>query len=119
MPADSIVLASAAELAALVRRGVVTPSELLEHAIARYERHNPAVNAVVVTRIDAARAHAAQLDREAAAGTFRGPLHGVPMTIKEAYDWADTPPPGGTPHGATTAPAPTRRPCNASSRRGR
>ena len=97
MPADSVVLKSATELAALVRRGEITPSELLEHAISRYERHNPAVNAVIVTRIDEARAHAAQLDREAAAGEFRGPLHGVPMTIKEAYDWGDTPATWGNP----------------------
>ena len=48
------------------------------------------MNAVIVTRIDEARAHAAVLDAEAAAGSFR-PLHGLPMTIKEAFDWADTP----------------------------
>ena len=97
MPADSILLTSATELAALVRTRAVSATELLEHAITRYERHNPTVNAVVVTRIDAARAHAAQLDREAAEGRFRGPLHGVPMTIKEAYDWADTPATWGNP----------------------
>jgi len=91
MADDSIMLRTASELAAMVRRGDIAPSELLEHAIIRYERHNPAVNAVIVTRIEEARAHAAVLDAEAAAGTFRGPLHGVPMTIKEAYDWADTP----------------------------
>ncbi|MEC9181424.1 MAG: amidase family protein, partial [Actinomycetota bacterium] len=91
MADDTIMLRTASELAAMVRRGEVAPSELLEHAITRYERHNPAVNAVIVTRIDEARAHAAVLDAEAAAGSFRGPLHGVPMTIKEAFDWADTP----------------------------
>ena len=91
MADDTIMLRTASELAAMVRRGEIAPSELLEHAITRYERHNPTVNAVIVTRIDEARAHAAVLDAEAAAGSFRGPLHGVPMTIKEAYDWADTP----------------------------
>ena len=91
MADDTIMLRTASELAAMVRRGEIAPSELLEHAITRYERHNPAVNAVIVTRIEEARAHAAVLDDEAAVGSFRGPLHGVPMTIKEAYDWADTP----------------------------
>jgi amidase len=91
MADDTIMLRTASELAAMVRRGEVAPSELLEHAITRCERHNPTVNAVIVTRIDEARAHAAVLDAEAVGGSFRGPLHGVPMTIKEAYDWADTP----------------------------
>lgn len=97
MPADSIVLKSATELAAMIRRGETTASELLEHTISRFERHNPAVNAVILTRIDEAREHAAQLDREASQGCFRGPLHGIPMTIKEAYDWADTPSTWGNP----------------------
>ena len=86
MANDTIMLRTASELAAMVRRGEVAPSELLEPAITRSERHNPAVQAVIVTRIDEARAHAAVLDAEAAAGSFRGPLHGVPMTIKEAFD---------------------------------
>ncbi len=91
MADDSIMLRNATDLAGLVRRGEVSPTELLNSAIARYEKYNPTLNAVIVERIDAARAHAAELDAEAARGDFRGPLHGIPMTIKEAFDWADTP----------------------------
>ncbi|MDG2113609.1 MAG: hypothetical protein P8N02_13465 [Actinomycetota bacterium] len=40
----------------MIRRGGLSAPELLEQAVDRYERHNPAVNAVVVTRLEQARA---------------------------------------------------------------
>ncbi len=90
-------LRPAVELASLIRHGQVSATEALEGALDRYERFNPAVNAVVVTRIDEARRRAAEADAAAAAGTCWGPLHGVPMTIKEAFDWAGTPSTWGNP----------------------
>ena len=63
-------------LAALVRQGHVSPSELLDAALARIERHNPALNAVVTPLHDAARA-------EIARGLPPGPFHGVPFLVKE------------------------------------
>ncbi len=75
----------------------MTAAEALEGALDRYERFNPAVNAVVVSRVDAARRRAAQADAALAAGECWGPLHGVPMTIKEAFDWAGTPSTWGNP----------------------
>lgn len=63
-------------LAQLVRRGEVTPGELLEEAIARIERHNPKLNAVVHKAYDEARA--------AAKSTLpAGPFRGVPFLIKD------------------------------------
>jgi amidase len=63
-------------LAALVRSGEVSPAELLEAAIARIEEHNPALNAVIRTRYDAARSEAAQIDPSA-------PFAGVPFLLKD------------------------------------
>lgn len=94
---DDLMLRPATELASMIRRRAVTARELLEQALGRYERHNDAVNTVVVTRIDQARQRADELDRAAARGEFAGPLHGLPMTIKEAFDWADTPSTWGNP----------------------
>ena len=63
-------------LAALVKSGQVSPAELLEAAIARIDAVNPALNAVVRTRYDAARREAAHLDRAA-------PFCGVPFLVKD------------------------------------
>jgi amidase len=63
-------------LAELVSRGEISPAELVEEAIERIERHNPALNAVVYKAYDEARAQAA---RALPAGSF----HGVPFLIKD------------------------------------
>jgi len=86
-----LTLAGATEQAAAVARGEVSAVELLEAVVARYERFNPVINAVVVERIEEARARAAEADAATARGISWGPLHGVPVTIKEAWLWAGTP----------------------------
>ena len=60
------------------------PVELVDAALKRLEDRNPAINAVVARRDDAARAEARQLERALAAGAEPGPLAGVPITVKEA-----------------------------------
>ena len=90
-------LMPATELASLIRQGKVSAADALEGAIERYERFNPAVNAVILTRMAEARERAAAADAALAAGECWGPLHGVPMTIKEAFDWAGTPSTWGNP----------------------
>ena len=63
-------------LAGLVAQGEVTPAELLEEAIARTERANPSLNAVVIEMYDDAR-------RRVEEGLSAGPLHGVPLLLKD------------------------------------
>ena len=63
-------------LAALVQSGQVSPAELLDAAVARITALNPALNAVIRTRYDAARREAAQVDRAA-------PFCGVPFLVKD------------------------------------
>ncbi len=74
-------------LAHLVRRGEVSPLELLEEAIARIERHNPKLNAVVYKAYDEARATAKTKLPD-------GPFKGVPFLIKDigmaVKDWPMT-----------------------------
>lgn len=73
----------ACEQAALIRARTLGAAELLEHYLRRIERHNPAVNAVVTLDADVAREAARRADGRAARDRWDGPLHGVPMTIKD------------------------------------
>jgi len=92
MPTPSLAFASAWQLAGLVKRRKISATELLDFTIARIRAHNPVLNAVVVTRLPAARRQARALDTLAARrGASLGPLHGVPMTVKESFDVAGLP----------------------------
>ena len=87
---------SARRLAAMVRRGTIGCRELLDHYIARVERLDSRINAVVVRDFDRARDQATAMDRSRATAKT-GPLHGVPMTIKESFDIAGLPTTWGQP----------------------
>jgi Asp-tRNA(Asn)/Glu-tRNA(Gln) amidotransferase A subunit family amidase len=82
---------TASELARRIADGSLTSAEAVEAHIARIERVNPALNAVVVKRYDDARAEAREADRRRAASEPLGALHGVPITIKECLDFAGLP----------------------------
>ena len=73
----------ATKLAELTRRREIGCLELLDHTIARVERLDPRINAVVVRDFDRARARAKALDQ---AADRSAPFFGVPMTIKESYN---------------------------------
>ncbi len=88
---------SATELASKIASKQVSAVEALGAAIAQYERLNPELNAVVVTRLDEARQRAITADEAIGRGEVWGPLHGVPMTVKEAFDWEGTPTTWGNP----------------------
>ena len=94
---EAITSLPAVELAALIARGEASSAEVVEAHIERIERVNPALNAVVVERYDEARGEAREADRRRASGELLGPLHGVPITIKEALDVAGTPSTFGLP----------------------
>jgi len=88
---------SARQLAGDIRRKKISALELLELYVARIARYNPQLNAIVVTDLDAARRRARAADRALARGQIWGPLHGVPMTIKESFDVAGMPTTWGLP----------------------
>src|ERR1700680_2060780 len=88
---ETLTNLSAGELATMIARGDISSVEVVEAHIERIGRVNPALNAVVVKRYDAARAEARKADERRSGGASPGPLHGVPITIKESLDLEGTP----------------------------
>lgn len=85
------------EQIAAIRRGELSSVELLDAQLARIERLNPEVNAVCTLSDEAARQRAIDADAATAGGTFWGPLHGLPITIKDAIATAGIRSTGGAP----------------------
>ena len=81
----------AVELARAIAAGEATSREVVESHLARIERVNPQVNAVVRTMADAALAAADEADAAVRRRERLGPLHGVPCTVKENIDVAGLP----------------------------
>lgn len=77
---------AAGDLAAAIRARKVSSVELLEHFRHRVDQHNPKVNAIVVFDWERAKEQAVAADAALAKGRATGPLHGVPMTVKECFD---------------------------------
>ena len=81
-----LALQPAAQLARLIRGKELSSRELLEVYLRRIERLNPALNAVVTLDAEGATAAARRADELTAAGAATGPLHGLPMTVKDAIE---------------------------------
>jgi Asp-tRNA(Asn)/Glu-tRNA(Gln) amidotransferase A subunit family amidase len=79
------------EAAEFIRRGELTPIDLLDQCLARIDRYEPKVRAWVIVDRDGAREQAERLTAELKAGQNRGPLHGVPIGIKDIIDVFDLP----------------------------
>jgi amidase len=90
-------VASATELARAIRSKQVSSREAVEACLARIARVNPALNAVVAMREDGALRDADAADAARARGDVIGPLHGVPITIKDSFDTAGLVTTWGTP----------------------
>lgn len=85
---DETLFQSATDTARALRRGEISARELTETLLARIDSVNPALNAVVELRREVALREAAAADEATARGDDLGPLHGVPMTIKESFNVA-------------------------------
>ena len=95
------------DLQAAMQSGRVTSRRLVESYLARiqaYDQAGPRLNAIVMIN-PRAREHADALDRERANGKVRGPLHGIPVLVKDNYDTIDMPTSGGALGLATLQPA--------------
>ena len=97
---EEIIAMGVAQLARQIAAGAVTAQEAVEVYIRRIEAVNPRLNAVVVPLFEQARADAAAADAGQARGEALGPLHGVPVSIKESFHIAGTPATGGIPQWA-------------------
>lgn len=83
---NAVATWTATRLAGALATKEIASRELLDLYLARIERLNPAVNAVVTLDVDRARATARALDDALARGERRGPLHGLPITVKDAIE---------------------------------
>ncbi len=80
-----IVFSSTTQLAAAIRAGEVSATEVLEAHLAQIATHNPALNAVVTMDAEQAHKRAREAGEALARGEIWGPLHGVPFTLKDAH----------------------------------
>jgi len=94
---DDRAFATATALATEIGDRRIGCVELLDFYIARAERHNPALNAIVVWHVEQARARAQAADASLSRGERWGPLHGLPMTVKESFNVAGLPTTFGNP----------------------
>ncbi len=92
-----LIYRSATELAALIAAGEVSAVQVVQAHIAQIARVNRRLNALVVARFEQALAEARAADARRARGEPLGPLHGVPITIKECLDLVGTPSTFGMP----------------------
>ena len=94
---SDLMLKTAEELSELIKTRTVSSRELLDEAVARFEAFNPTVNAITEHKIEEAQKAAMNADEATARDESIGVLHGLPVTIKEAYDWVGTPSTWGNP----------------------
>jgi amidase len=92
------------QLLIALKRREVSSVELLDGMLSNIERMNPAVNAVVAMDMERAQAEATAADNSRAAGDPCGPLHGLPMTIKDCYETLDLVTAAGAPELAEHLP---------------
>ncbi|HBJ89164.1 MAG TPA: glutamyl-tRNA amidotransferase, partial [Gammaproteobacteria bacterium] len=97
-PAYDVVEASINEIQSALERGQVTSVEIVDAYLQRieaYDKQGPALNSIMRVNPQA-RQQAAALDAERSAGRVRGPLHGVPILVKDNYNTSSIPTTNGT-----------------------
>lgn len=82
---NELIFATATELASAIRRRQVSAVEVVEAHLAHIARHNPSLNAIVTLDEEGARQRARAADRALARDEAWGPLHGVPLTLKDCH----------------------------------
>jgi amidase len=85
---NEVLFLSASRMAELIRRKEISSEELVRAHLERIHAVNPAINAVVHLAADRVLREARRCDSEIARGEFRGPLHGVPITVKDSLETA-------------------------------
>ena len=83
MPDSDLLQLTISEIAPLLQSRAVSPVELTEAALAEAERRQPTLNSFITIMRDEALAQAEQAEAELAQGQYRGPLHGIPIGIKD------------------------------------
>ncbi len=94
--ADPLTYSSTEALADAIRTKRLSSEEVVKAHLDRIEEVNPKLNAVVQLVVDRALEEAREADASLAKGELKGPLHGVPMTIKDSFDTEGVISTGGT-----------------------
>lgn len=79
-----------------IQQGQLKPTDLLEEIIRRYRRTEPQIQSWVMVDFDRAREECKQCEREISRGIYRGPLHGIPLGVKDIIDVFDWPTAAGS-----------------------
>jgi aspartyl-tRNA(Asn)/glutamyl-tRNA(Gln) amidotransferase subunit A len=87
---DALAALTLAEASAMIQAGKVTPTELTMACLDRITIYAPKLDCFITVMRDKALAQAAVLDAEQKAGNLRGPLHGIPVALKDNIDTAGT-----------------------------
>jgi amidase len=82
---DDLVFASVQELAVAIRQRQVSAVEVVDAHLAQIDKYNPRLNVIVLLDREPARVQAREADAALARGEVWGPLHGIPITIKDAF----------------------------------
>lgn len=85
---SELVFSTVHELAAVIRERRVSAAEVLDAHLSHISRHNPTLNAIVTLNEKEARRRAEEADADLMRGNVWGPLHGVPVTIKDTFETA-------------------------------
>jgi aspartyl-tRNA(Asn)/glutamyl-tRNA(Gln) amidotransferase subunit A len=83
-----MTLRSIAETAEQIRRQKISPVELVRECLEAIDRLNPTLNAFITVSADSALAEAKKAEQEIQSGNWRGPLHGIPVGLKDLIDTA-------------------------------
>jgi len=86
--ADTLAGLTLAEASARIKAGTLTSTALVNACLARIDIYNPKINAFITVTREQALAQAKALDAEQRAGRLRGPLHGIPIALKDNIDTA-------------------------------
>ncbi len=103
--AEDLTKLTLAEASAQIKAGKITSVELTEACLARIETYNPKLDAFITVMKAQALAQARTLDAEQKAGKLRGPLHGVPIALKDNVDTTTARTTGGSALFAERIPA--------------
>jgi len=88
---DTLCQSPISEVSELLRSRAVSPRDLTEAMLARISALDPALGSYVTVVAERAREQAAKAEREITQGEWRGPLHGIPMGIKDIFYTRDIP----------------------------
>ena len=88
MVPENIFVETILQLAELLRKRSVSPVEVTQKCLARIEQLNPTLNAFITVTADSALTQARQAEAEIMRGEWRGPLHGIPIGLKDLIDTA-------------------------------